>query len=1125
MNTKHYLSALVLSIILGVVVVGQSLFSNPSGNHSDAISFLPTGRTQVAALSGAGSGLVGWWKFDEGSGTMAGDSSGSGNSGTLSSGVVWTTGVTGSTNTAVGMSNTSSTFVSVPDSASLQSNTVTVSAWVKLVAGQNTMIVAKNHNGPVFAYYLRDQDGYIDFGSSNGFQKISDANYTGVWVHITGVYDGNVYRLYINGSLAGTSVSNTAPLDYSGNLQLYIGGYSGSYMSTASIDDVRIYNRPLSAAEVSSLYSENTSIGSAPTPPTPPINSNETTNSIVVEPVTPSTSNTTYNYSVTVSKSGTGFGTVTGGNINCGSTCSQSVSSGSLLTLTASPSTGSVFAGWSGGGCSGTASCYMTPSTDMSVTAMFNVNTVTNSKTHWVSPNGAETWANCASDTSITGTTACSLSTANQNARAGDTVYLHGGTYLLTKQGQSGVGPINSGTGITNRIIFAAAPGEVPIIKGGGCYDCGIGLDLAHRNSYIKIDGITFENLGRWAFLTNYSNHNEVTNSVFRSDTGEDVTMAFFIGGWCSGGSDLSCYSTHNWIHNNVFSKAHRDSSDPTSCYEGRDLVRVGDGPNPAYPPYTGDNNYNTIENNYLEYAGHTLFENYGMYTVFRNNVLNNNAWIPDTSGGNCWYPPMPSGLYGHRGMQLTEDFGRPATYVLLEGNRVGYSSANPNNPGEANISVAAPRNIIRYNSVYGSQQAGFFFKYVTNGQPGSGGMGSTDNRVYNNTAYHNGWSYPFIQQYQSSYNGHTCSTCPGKLGAFTAQQGTAKNVLKNNIAYDSSGYYLSLPNLYPGNLYTGLDINVASGLNPSNFPTEFTLVNNWTTASGNPNFSNPSLSDPTSRTLPDLSLKSTSPAVDKGTYLTTTINSGSNSTSLTVADALYFQDGSWGSDLVRQIGNFQGDWIAIGTISNTAQIISVNYSNNSIVLRTPLTWSSGAAVWLYKDSQNKQVLYGSAPDMGASEYVGSGSIVSNSPTIVVATTTNSSSVTNTTTTTSVTSNTQTNLNTSVSNGTTSSIYEVQVKNRLPVGYRFSTPLKLGMTSIDVKYLQIFLNDRGFTVSKSGNGSYGKETTYFGPSTYKALISFQNANATTILYPYQLTKGTGYFGPSTIKVVNQMLGK
>ncbi len=60
------------------------------------------------------------------------------------------------------------------------------------------------------------------------------------------------------------------------------------------------------------------------------------------------------------------------GGISCPPTCSHSYPTGSRVTLTANPGNGSSFAGWSGGGCSGTGTCTVTMSADTNVTATFD---------------------------------------------------------------------------------------------------------------------------------------------------------------------------------------------------------------------------------------------------------------------------------------------------------------------------------------------------------------------------------------------------------------------------------------------------------------------------------------------------------------------------------------------------------------------------------------------------------------------------------------------------------------------------------------------------------------------------------------------------------------------------------
>lgn len=87
--------------------------------------------------------------------------------------------------------------------------------------------------------------------------------------------------------------------------------------------------------------------------------------------------------------------------------------------------------------------------------------------------------------------------------------------------------------------------------------------------------------------------------------------------------------------------------------------------------------------------------------------------------------------------------------------------------------------------------------------------------------------------------------------------------------------------------------------------------------------------------------------------------------------------------------------------------------------------------------------------------------------------------------------------------------------------FSFGRSLKVGMSGEDVRALQRLLNDEGFTVSDTGAGAPGQETTYFGGRTQQALIKYQNFYRADILTPVGLQFGTGYFGPSTIGFVNR----
>jgi secreted trypsin-like serine protease len=91
------------------------------------------------------------------------------------------------------------------------------------------------------------------------------------------------------------------------------------------------------------------------------------------------TSSTPTMRTLTVVKSGGGSGTVTSNpaGINCGSDCSASFTNGTSVTLTATPASGSTFAGWEGEGCSGTGTCTVAMDQAREVTATFGLQAAT----------------------------------------------------------------------------------------------------------------------------------------------------------------------------------------------------------------------------------------------------------------------------------------------------------------------------------------------------------------------------------------------------------------------------------------------------------------------------------------------------------------------------------------------------------------------------------------------------------------------------------------------------------------------------------------------------------------------------------------------------------------------------
>lgn len=105
------------------------------------------------------------------------------------------------------------------------------------------------------------------------------------------------------------------------------------------------------------------------------------------------------NQKFTLSVTNNGGGTVSGSGINCGSTCSETLSKGTVVNLTAAPNSNYTFKGW-GGACSGTGSCSFTMSQSQNVTATFKANSVGNNNpvTVYVNPTTASVQVNGGTD-------------------------------------------------------------------------------------------------------------------------------------------------------------------------------------------------------------------------------------------------------------------------------------------------------------------------------------------------------------------------------------------------------------------------------------------------------------------------------------------------------------------------------------------------------------------------------------------------------------------------------------------------------------------------------------------------------------------------------------------------------
>ncbi len=212
-------------------------------------------------------GLVGAWNLDEGQGLVTADSSGWGNGGTLVGGSSWVPGVSGSAVRSDGATG----LVRVPDSAALDVSTgLTVAAWVRPEQAATQYVVKKATNDAADGFELALASNGKPFlrlnedSSGDTYRVNATSSYptNGTWVHLVGSYDGTRMRIYVNGV---EQASKAGPASIGTNASpLGIGAEGNGYRPVkGAVDGVRLYDRALSAAEVTTLFQGGT------TQPTP----------------------------------------------------------------------------------------------------------------------------------------------------------------------------------------------------------------------------------------------------------------------------------------------------------------------------------------------------------------------------------------------------------------------------------------------------------------------------------------------------------------------------------------------------------------------------------------------------------------------------------------------------------------------------------------------------------------------------------------------------------------------------------------------------------------------------------------------------------------------------------------
>jgi hypothetical protein len=243
-------------------------------------------------------GLVAWWTFDEGAGTIAHDGSGNNNHATLLGNAAWTTDAApGKGGSAISLNGTSA-YLRVEHSPSLNlPNALTFEMWVYGGGAPAKQIISKGNTGDGTAWwqplgvridndppYYRQINWRNRVGETVNALNSNTAIPPAEWTHIAVTFDvnapGNNQKIYINGKLDAESRSTTPLVTNNGPIFIGADTYTagGRWFWQGMMDEGSVYNRALNAVEIKTIAGVT-----AATDPTPRNGSTISTTNVLLE--------------------------------------------------------------------------------------------------------------------------------------------------------------------------------------------------------------------------------------------------------------------------------------------------------------------------------------------------------------------------------------------------------------------------------------------------------------------------------------------------------------------------------------------------------------------------------------------------------------------------------------------------------------------------------------------------------------------------------------------------------------------------------------------------------------------------------------------------------------------------
>ena len=209
--------------------------------------------------------IKGYWTFDEASGTTAKDFSGSQNNGTLTnfnfnSSSGWYNGTDCKYGSCLKFDGAND-FVNVsnPSNIPIGNSEYTIAAWFKvdLFAGAQGVVGWGNFGTTNQVNALRlygefcSNLGFRNYWWSNDLSVCTNYPAVGGWSHVAATFDGTTRRIYLNGTQIASDTPTGHNVPNANNFR--IGSTNNGEYFNGTIDEVRIYNRSLTTAEIASI--------------------------------------------------------------------------------------------------------------------------------------------------------------------------------------------------------------------------------------------------------------------------------------------------------------------------------------------------------------------------------------------------------------------------------------------------------------------------------------------------------------------------------------------------------------------------------------------------------------------------------------------------------------------------------------------------------------------------------------------------------------------------------------------------------------------------------------------------------------------------------------------------------